>query len=129
MGHINQSLLAHIYEMLDSFVMFIELWVKLDQVLHINHGVFEKTEGSSIGFRSFDWSSVWTIEEDGLSWCNLAELFICEVLSLQVNQFLEELDFILFYDQSTSHSIQVIRSSDLFIEDLNIIQHGECFLA
>lgn len=77
--------------------MFIELGVKLDQILHTNHRVLKEANGSSIGFCSFDWSSVWTVEKDSLSRCNFAELFICEVLSLQVNQFLKELDFILFY--------------------------------
>ena len=81
--------------MLHGLVVLIKLRVELNEVFNVNYRVFEVIDGSPMSLGAFERRPVRAVEKDCLGWRELLELFQRQILPLQVNQLLEQFDFVL----------------------------------
>lgn len=83
--HIYEPLLAHVYEVLDSLMVLVQLRIQLYQVLKIDYRVLKVAACASIRLGTLNWWAIWAVEKNSLRWRNLLKLLKREVLPLQVD--------------------------------------------
>jgi len=83
--HIYEPLLTHVYEVLDSLVVLVQLRVQLYQVFKVDYRVLEVAAGASMRLGALNRRAVRAIEKYCLTWRNLLKLLKRQVLPLQVD--------------------------------------------